>query len=349
MKASAILLIAALAAPATVNAQGSGANFTNFVRQVQLPQPGTIRDVTGVSATGEIPSPLAIDPDGARFELWTIKNTTPVQEFLLAEQYVGTFVPQATLVITSEDPYTVIPRTRADRPFGVNFTVSGLLPGAGAPDAAKSVNLLHHVQTYGTGNGVGIDRSLATLIGTKSVNQNSLVGTPFTEPVTEIKVPGANRAKLRGEERYTVMSLKDFQVEAQVLASQFVQVWPVADGSIAGITPNQMIRFALPNVTLTINDVYPDSHTYAQVYKGTVRDGVEGVIVPGSSKVINDTVPQDLTLALSGYDSAFDEGGDGQWTMELLTVTPFGIDRLAHVTFNLDRTIEMNTSVHTLE
>lgn len=346
MKTSTLLLIAVLAAPTAVNAQ-SGAAFTNFVRQVQLPQPGTVRDVA-VSPTGETLSPLAIDPDGARFELWTIKSTTPPQEFLLAEQYVGTFVPQATLQITSEDPYATIPRTRADRPFVVKFTVSGLLSDAGAPAAAKSVELLHHVQSYGTGNGVGIDRSLASLIQTTAVNQNSPANIPF-EVNGEIKVPGANLAKLRGEERFTVMSLNDYQVPPQVLASQFVQVWPVADGSIAGITPGQLIRFALPNVTLTVKDVYPDSHTYAQVYKGGLQNGVEGVIVPGSSKVINDTVPQDLTLVLTGYDSAFNEGGDGQWTMELLTVTPFGVDRLSHVTFQLDRTIEMNGTVTTID
>jgi hypothetical protein len=52
-------------------------------------------------------------------------------------------------------------------------------------------------------------------------------------------------------------------------------------------------------------------------------------------------------LTLSNYEGVFDE--DGQWTMELVTETPFGLERLQHVTFHLDRTIQMNSSVTTVE
>ena len=354
MKAKTLLLMAALAAPAMVNAQ-SGSAFTNFVRQVQLPQPqGTIRD-TSVVANGSDTSALAIDPDGARFELWTIKSTNPPQEFLLAEQYVGTYVPQAIVTITTADPYLELPRTRADQPFTVNVTLAGLLSSAGAPAASKAVDFLHHVQTYGTnGTGVGINRSLATLLGTTEMNQNSPINAPFTYSFTVNQVPGADRSKVRGEERFTIMSKEDIQganynVPAQVLSSRFVQIWPVADGAIAGITDNQLIRFSLPNVTLTVNDAYPDSATYAQVYKGAPALGTQGTVVPGSSRVVKDTIPQSLTMVLEDYDAVFDAGGDGQWTMELLTSTPFGIDRLAYVTFMLDRTIQFNGSVTTQE
>jgi hypothetical protein len=354
MKAKTFLLIAALAAPAAVEAQ-SGSAFTNFVRQVQLPQPqGPIRDVA-VTASGSAQSALAIDPDGARFELWTIKSTTPPEEFLLAEQYVGTYVPQAVVTILTGDPYLELPRTRADQPYTVNVTIAGLLSDAGAPAASKLVDFQHHVQSYGTnGTGVGNNRTLATLLGTTEINQNSPVNEPFTYSFTVNQVPGADRSKVRGEERFTVMSKEDiqgpeYQVPAQVLASRFVQIWPVADGSIAGITDNQLIRFSLPNVTLVVNEAYPDSATYAQVYKGAPALGTEGIVVPGSSRVVKDTVPQNLTMVLEDYDSVFDAGGDGQWTMELLTSTPFGIDRLAYVTFNLDRTIQFNGSVTTQE
>jgi hypothetical protein len=47
------------------------------------------------------------------------------------------------------------------------------------------------------------------------------------------------------------------------------------------------------------------------------------------------------------YDDTFDS--DGRWTMEILTVTPFGVDRLAHVSFTLDRTIQLNGSFNTIE
>lgn len=357
MKISTLLTIAAIAFPVTGFAQ-SGSAFSNFVKQVQLPEieGQSVERIISVSPSGEALSPLAIDPDGARFELYTIKNTSPPIEYPLAEQYVGTYVPQAIITFSTADPYTEIPRTRADQPFRVNVTVSGLLSDAGAPTASKSVDLLHHVQSYGVdGTGVGIDRNGATLLTENEITQNSLPNEPFLYTFAVNSVPGADRAKVRGEERFTVMSKADVQnggaynVPPQVLASRFIQVWPVADGAIAGISNNQLIRFALPNVTLTVNDAYPDSDTYAQVYKGAPALGTVGIVVPGSAKSVKETVPQDLTMALSDYSHIFDEGGDGQWTMELLTSTPFGIDRLAYVTFLLDRTIQMNGSVTTQE
>jgi hypothetical protein len=40
---------------------------------------------------------------------------------------------------------------------------------------------------------------------------------------------------------------------------------------------------------------------------------------------------------------------DGEWTIELLTETPFGLERLDHVTFTVDRTLQMNGSVNTID
>ena len=160
-------------------------------------------------------------------------------------------------------------------------------------------------------------------------------------------MPGSDRSKLRGEERFSIFSLADYQAPASQLASQYIQIWPVADGVISGISTNQSIKNAMPAVTLAYNDLYPSSTTYAQVYKGSPVLGTAGTVVPGSALVINDSVPTSRVLSLSTYDSVLTS--DGQWTMEILTVTPFGTDRLAYITFYLDRTIQMNTTVTTIE
>ena len=341
MKLRLLFAAVSLLLPQSLLAQ-NGSTFTNIIRQVQLPD-GPDWDV-GVAVSGAVLSPLAIDPGVARFELWTIK-ATPLTEYLLDSRYVGTYVPLGNLKVRSEDPYTTIPRTRADRPFYVDVTINGLLSDAGAPDAAKNIKFLRHVQTYGAGGtGVSINRDLATLHSQVMMTQNG------TQTLTYVvnEVPGADRAKVRGEERFTLFSLPDYQVAAgSQLASQFIQIWPVADGNLAGITPNQMIRFSVPAVTVTLNDLYPSYHTYAQVYKGPPVLGTTGTIVPGSSLLINDTIPVSRVLTLSNYDAVFDQ--DGQWTMELVTQTPFGLERMHHVTFQLDRTIQMNSSVTTVE
>lgn len=319
----------------------SAETYTNFIRQVQFPS-GVQWDAS-VAAAGEQLSSLAIDPGGARFELWTVASTGP-KSYLLESCYVGTYIPVATVVMRSEDGSSSIPRTRADRPFYVDIAVNGLLAGATDPEPSKSVKFLRHVQSYGVGGtGIGIDRTQATLLTQSSIATNGTQNLTFVLN----SVPGADRSKVRGEERFSLFSLADYQAPESQLASQFIQIWPVADGAIAGIAEGQLIRYSLPQVTLTINDLYPNSTTYAQVYKGNPQLGTTGTIVPGSALVINDSIPQSRVLILNKYESVFDT--DGRWTMELLTVTPFGIDRLAYVSFDLDRTIEVNGTFTTIE
>ena len=326
-------------------AQSSSA-YTNFIRQVQFPalSDGTnLEKDVSVESSGSQLSPLAIDSGGARFELWAIQNTQ--KEYLLDSSFVGTYIPTASVSITTEDPYTTIPRTRADRSFNVTVTVSGLLAGDDVPAAGKSVNFLHHVQSYGTGGtGENINRDNATLASTTTISANvtNQEQGPFT-----LSIPASDLTKVRGEERFSIYSLDDYQAPASKLASQFVQIWPVADGSISGITNGQKVMFAMPQISLTVNDLYPKSSTYLQAYKGAAVLGTTGVVVPGSSIELSDTVPKSdvLTLTSSSWNDILDQ--DGVWTLELVTKTPFDTVRLAYVTFTLDRTIEMNGNITT--
>jgi hypothetical protein len=316
--------------------------FTNFIRQIQYPS--LVQYDASVAAAGTQSSPLAINPGGARFELWTVYSSSPPTSYLLSTQYVSAYTPIAQVTLRSADPYSVIPRTRADQPFYVDYTISGLLSGATDPDASKSVTFYRYVQSYGTGGtGIGIDRTQATMLTQVTLTGNG--SQTFTYAVTSI--PGADRTKIRGEERFSIFSIADSQGPASQLASQFIQVWPVADGSITGITNNQNIRFSLPTLTLTINDIYPDSQIYAQAYKGSPVLGTSGNVLPGSALVVSDSLPQSRVLILNNYESAFTD--DGLWTIELLTKTPFGIDRLAYVTFTLNRNIKVNGSITTSE
>lgn len=317
-------------------------SYTNYIRQYQMPSTVAWDASTTVLTSGSQLSELAINPGGARFEMWTMKSSSVsgLTEYPLDSQYVGTYVPVATVVVRSEDGSSSIPRTRADRPFYVDITVSGLLSGATDPEPSKSVKFLRHVQSYGVGGtGVGINRAQATLLTQTSVTTNGTQNLTFLVN----SVPGADRSKVRGEERFSVFSLEDYQAPESQLSSQFIQIWPVADGTISGISSNQLIRFSIPTVTLTLNDLYPNSTTYAQVS----QVGKTAKIIPGSGLVVNDSVPQSRTLTLSNYDKVFDS--EGRWTMELVTVTPFGTERLAQVSFDVDRTIKMNSILTTID
>lgn len=330
---------------ACFGSQVRAADYTNFIRQVQLPT-GVQWDVT-VPNTGSQQSALEINPGGARFELYAV-SSSPVASYLLDTKYVGAYVPIAQIKIRSEDPYAVIPRTRADRPFYVDITTSGLQNGATDPAASKVVTLLRHVQSYGTtGTGVNLDRTQATLLSSASITSNQT--QTLTYALTS--VPGADRSKVRGEERFSVFTIQDtretYSVAPSQLASQFIQIWPVTDGSLTGITQGQKIKFTLPPVTFTIHDAYPSSQIYAQAYKNSQVLGTTGKVISGSTRYVNNSVPEDHTITISNWGDDLDS--DGTWTLELVISTPFGIDRLGYVTFDLDRTIEVKSSVTTSE
>ncbi|MES2996138.1 MAG: hypothetical protein V4733_04935 [Verrucomicrobiota bacterium] len=318
--------------------------YTNHIFQIQTS--GTMRELNDLpqNSTEPVESPLAIEPGGARFELWTIKSGTPPKSTLLDTRYVSTYTPVGNIAITSTDPYHLIPRTRADQPFFVKVVVEGLSSDPSAQEPAKSVKFLRHTQSYGSGGtGVNIDRSQATLLSQSTISGNG--ETNLTFGLTAI--PGADRSKIRGEERFSLYTLEDYQAPESQLASMFVQVWPVADGTISGIENGDSFRFKLPELTVTLNDLYPESSTYAQVYTGSPRLGETGKVIPGSALVVNESIPVNRVLQLKNYESLFDS--DGTWTMELLTTTPFGTDRLFYVTFTVDRAIKVNGTFTTIE
>ena len=341
------IVLTFLAVGSLASAQTVG--YTNFIRQIQVSS-GVTWQLDTVAPSGAQWSPQTVDSGGSRFELWTVM-TSPLTSYLLNSCFVGTYGPVASVKFYSEyekDGNGVkvpIVRTRADIPFTVDICVSGLLSGLTDPDAAKSVKLYRYVQSYGVGGiGVNIDRSQATLLAQASIIQNGILTLSY--PLTFI--PGSDRRYVRGEERFSVFSLPDYQVPVEPqIASSYMQVWPMSVGSLAGITDGQKIRFAMPQVTVTLNELYPISQTRVQVYPGALRDGVVGTTVNGSAWDLNETVPQSGVLTLKDYDAQIDS--EGIWTMELLTCTIFGTDRLAAVSFVVDRVIKVNSTLTTIE
>lgn len=340
MRLSLKLILCALTAVLSSQAI-KAADFTFFVRQIQMPDEAAW-DVS-VSQQGSQQSPLAINPNGARFELWTVRSN-PLTSYLLDTTYVNSYIPVSQISITSEDPYSVIPRTRADRPFNVSITVSGMSTDPTAPPAALSVKLLRHVQAYsGNENGNSVNRAQATLLSQGSLNNN---GT-HTLNYTLTSIPGADRTKVRGEERFSVFSLADYQAPESQLASKFIQIWPMSGISITGIASGTVLKSSAPTVNVHLNDLYPDSFTYAQVYKGAPVLGTMGTKIPGASITVDNSVPQNEKIMLKNWDEVIPT--DGLWTLEIITVTPFGTDRLGYLPFTVDRAIKVNGTVTSLD
>jgi hypothetical protein len=377
MKTISKVLVSSLLALPWASAQ-EDPTYTNFVRQVQLSDPIVEMYLNNVQPSGSADSPMQINPEGARFELWTVRST-PLNSFLLQSTYVSAFVPVASVVIDTEDPWgkepdsvpyanptfsthkvmpknapAAVRRTRADRPFKVYAYTEGLrVSDPSAPEVSKRLNFLRHLQSYGAGGtGDGLNRDQA-ILSTPALPQFTTNGVQNPLVVSLTTIAGADRTKLRGEETFSIWSLEDNSVAGRSvpphkLSSDYLQIWPMTDGSLSGISDNQVIRFAMPSVTFYYNETYPGAQTFAQVYKGEVRDNVDGMIIPGSHKNNTSQIPENnVETTGSEFERLFTS--DGRWTIEILTVSPFDTIRLDHVTFTVDRTIEVNGSFTTIE
>jgi len=334
----------------------SADEFTNYFVQIELPEDGEPAPphYVYVSDQGQQLSPLQINPGGARFELWTIRNN-PLTEYLLDSKYVSSYTPWAEIAIVTGDSYQMIPRTQVGRTFDVFVKTAGLSDLPDARIASKSVRLRRHVLSYGMdGTGENINRDpvtgQSTLLQEVYLVDNQI--HHYTFGMSQIPIIDGNYLKSRGEEIFSVYTIEDYQAPSSQLASIFVQVWPQTTGSISGISEGDSIRFATPQITLTYQDIYPSSNTYAQIYPGPptqagspIKDGI--LIVGSGDPNYYAATPKDMVCTPGNWDIRIDQ--DGQWTMELICVTPFGVERLDHVTFEINRSIEVQGSVTTSE
>lgn len=330
-----LLLLGAILC-AQVHAAGEG--YVNFIRQQQKTT-GVVWSMP-VVPKGAGPSQLTLEQDGALFQLWTIEQAT-AKDYLLDQKLVGAYLPAASVTVRTLDPYTVVPRTRADQPFTVSIQVSGLLSGTGLPEASTKVLLEHHLANYiGDQKSVPAAQAISgTPHSSAYLSANGTISLDF--PVTNLKA--ADPTTARGEEHFVVHALGDESAGQTQLATAYVQVWPVASGSIQGISQNQKVRFHAPELTVTLTDLYPRSNTWLQVYPGTAKLSTTGTPVNGSILILDQDRSDNRLLTVSDYDAIMPD--DGTYTVELLTQTPFGIDRLDHVTFIVDRKLEIRAQL----
>lgn len=337
MKTSAhlITILAISAAALSANPE-----YENYIRQIQSDTYGTTHDLKDLVAAGRTFAKEGVKTS-ATFRLWTIHRSTG-KEHLLDEKIVSSYHPEAEITITSKDPYKPVPRTRVDQPFTVEHKVDGLVfNDPNAPDAAKSVVLHHVATTYDAGNQSGTKGSSGGLIEELLGNVGQLLGNVlnFVFPQVEIQKNGTtteNRmtsikaddlTTASGEETFAIFAKPDYGIEeASLLARAKVQVWPIARGSISGYD-KEVAYASLPDLNVTLNDLYPASSTWIRAYKGGPTDNPQDPIIINTSYVIiEDVKPNNRDYILGGLDNFLTEAGS--YTLEILHETPFGTDLL---------------------
>lgn len=330
------LLIIALAG---LNASAQSINSVNFIRQNQQ-ETGVVWDMP-VESTGAASSALTLEEKGALFQLWSINQTT-AREYLLDQKLVGTYLPKADVKITTLDPYTVVPRTRVDKPFTLEISVDGLLTGDGIPEAAGKVLLERHIQAYAEGE-IALDPvkvASNTSHSTAIIAQNGKTTLKF--PASSLTATDPTKAS--GEEHFIVHALADSSIAQSQIASGKLQVWPVASGAILGIIPGKTYGVQTPTVTLKLNDLYPRSDTQFMLYEGSQIDSAGGTQL--NAFPWDSNAPKTTTITSNELDNAFEK--NGTYTVALMSTTIYGTELLCEpITFTIDRTIRVNTMLVT--
>lgn len=331
----------------------------NFIMQEVVVNGQTIQyKIPVANAEGEVVS-QPIDSDSAIFRLYTIytDSASKLQTLLLDTKSIGTYMPSSKVTISSQDPY-VPARTRADQPYGVSVNVSGLSSDAAAPAAGKSVRVVRSYKIYSP-------TTMAATAGDK--------GTDYTNPFTLDKnttyslsdgnaaggfLPRLDmlenpKSALMGEESYTVYT-GGSTTTATVLASGSIRVWPIADALFTGIEKAKIYQTIPVGAAIQCNNLYPGCLVYAQIYRG-----VPGAPLNAAQKIPSAVLqysaetrePQTQRFPLNDLATFINE--DGDYTIEIMTVTPFNAKKPelisgGTVSFGIKRTIRVNAGINTI-
>jgi hypothetical protein len=307
--------------------------YISFIRQIQQ-NSGVVWDMP-VAPNGDSQSALTIEGKGSLFQLWTI-NQTAAKDYLLDQKLLGAYLPTADIRITTLDPYGRIARTRVDQPFTVEITIGGLLTGLNMPLSASSVLFERHIAPY---------QANKTALNPVQVLSN----TPFSRAYLSdngktvlryeaSSLTAKDPTKACGEEHFVVHCIAERDYAQTQLASGMVQVWPVASGSIKGISQSDQLRFQMPQVELLLDDLYPRSDTYLLLFEGTQITGVDGVIV--TAFPMDRETSESHVVNVSGLESKITR--NGTYSLALVSDTVYGRELLNSVTFTVNRTLEVN-------
>jgi len=344
-------------------AQAFAAGAQDFIRQRNLDglltwdvPVNAVKDVGTYQGTFQ--SSQEIPKQGAVYTLHDgDKPATP-----LDTKVVGAYTPEANFTVRSKDPYPVL-RTRADMPFGLSLEVKGLLPGVpDAPQAAKRVYFESFYAVADPATKLVDENNLqtsSTLVNDFFITNNTIPGQPLqmADPVsgkTDVftQIPSTIPFRQMGKEYFRVWAEADQNLAFREIQQTAIQIWPVASISLKGITDNMKILKSMPEVKIDMLNLYPDSKTWLQIYKGAPQIGKSGTVLKDSDVTYYSPIPQDyfVTLPYGSLDNYVPD--DGQYTLEVITTTPFNErkpERLLYVTFEVDRHVEVKGNVTTSE
>ena len=332
-----------------------------WVRQTNLTN-GLIYDIPLTETGGPFQAPLPVSESGSTFELFARGTAWDSKIYLLDTKLIRAYAPEVEIEIVSEDSYVrgdpasanYVRRTRADRPFGVNIQVAGLVDGS-ASQAEREVYFTCHGRNFDPLTFSGLDAPQYLISEANLGNGTTSAAGLYHQLTSPTLSEGC------GEQIYTFVRYAADGVPDTILAQPKMEVWPVPAASLGNITAGQVFIDRIPPILVQFTNLYPDSRTFVQIYSGEQVLGTDGTKIKGTEREYgaydnpthteaSTNVPQNIEISmddLSNYAAT-----DGIYTLEVITETPFfgrAPERLLHITFEVDRVISSRGQISTSE
>lgn len=332
-----------------------------WVRQTDLAT-GQIYDTPITGEGGSYTAPVRVNETGSLYELFARGTAWDTNIYLLDTKLIGTYNPEATITIVTEDDYvrgdisssSFVKRTRADRPFTVNIHVEGLVDGSSST-AERTVYLSVSGKNYDPVTYSSLNQESYLLEDSNLENGDYTFG-PLYHQLTSATLSEGN-----GDETFTIVRYASYQVPDTILLQPKIEIWPVATANISNVASGQVFIDRIPALVVSLKDLYPDSKTYVQLYQGGQVLGTVGSVITGTERKFghyynpdqtegSTNVPQTLSISIDDLSNYTPD--DGEYTLEVITETPFhnrAAERLFYVTFEVDRVISSRGQISTTE
>ena len=324
-----------------------------------------VMSLSSRDSSGSVSSPLPVPSPGACFDLYAAGGGCRDNYlYHLDTKVIGTYMPTASVSIASQDPSADL-RTRADIPYTVTLSLQKDLdyPYADRPDDDSTTTAMftRYGENYPEGT-YRIEQSNSRNI--YEIESYEMVEGDISVTLYNSILPN-NYTKACGEETFAIYSeaiekenCRREVIIRSVLDSKTIKVWPVAEASIQGVVDGERYIHALPDLSIDMVDLYPDSLTYAQLYAGSVYNAEEDetnsppaiTVLDATVRDYDTVVPQNQSIILKDWDNVIPE--DGTYTIEIVTVTPFNNgqpERLTAITFEVDKEVSIRGSMTTSE
>ena len=265
------------------------------------------------------------------YDLFVIDSSNLTKEYVLDSKTVYTNAPSAELSIISDGPRTDEPRTRADKPFYVTFTVKSLTPESEiANPRYNSVVLMSETSNQRL--------TLSTISDNITANTVRYMPLPL--------MGGSDPTQTSGSIQFTIN--ENAEVDADEFASQDIKILPKHVGSFSGIESGKRY-FTLPNAVLELANMYPGSTAISYLYKD--NNPTEIIYISGNDGGQVLSPKGDQTHSVTGHqirslDSYVTEKGN--WTLvTILTETPWEDEIIDQVSFTKVTNIKVRANIST--